>query len=64
MSGVARGARLEHPAYGELRRVTAAASVVLAENPSEMTLDGTNSWILRAPGAPRCVVVDPGLGGE
>ena len=49
-----------HPAYGELRPVTAAASVVLAENPSPMTLDGTNSWILRAPGAPGCVVVDPG----
>lgn len=58
--GGARGARVEHPAYGRLRRVTDAASVVLAENPSEMTLDGTNSWILRAPGARGCVVVDPG----
>jgi glyoxylase-like metal-dependent hydrolase (beta-lactamase superfamily II) len=25
-----------------------------------MTLDGTNTWVLRAPGEPRCVVVDPG----
>jgi glyoxylase-like metal-dependent hydrolase (beta-lactamase superfamily II) len=25
-----------------------------------MTLDGTNSWILREPGADGCVVVDPG----
>ena len=49
-----------HPAYGVLRPVTAAAAVVLAENPSPMTLDGTNSWILRAPGHARCVVVDPG----
>ncbi|MQA14414.1 MAG: MBL fold metallo-hydrolase [Pseudonocardiaceae bacterium] len=25
-----------------------------------MTLDGTNTWLLRAPGARECVVVDPG----
>jgi glyoxylase-like metal-dependent hydrolase (beta-lactamase superfamily II) len=25
-----------------------------------MTLDGTNTWVLRAPGVERCVVVDPG----
>ena len=42
-----------HPAYGLLRPVTQAAAVVLAENPSPMTLDGTNTWILRAPGAGR-----------
>jgi glyoxylase-like metal-dependent hydrolase (beta-lactamase superfamily II) len=52
--------RPEHPAYEQLRPVTGAASVVLAENPSPMTLDGTNSWILRAPGQAGCVVVDPG----
>lgn len=50
----------EHPAYGTLRPVTAAASVMLAENPSPMTLEGTNSWVLRAPGRHGCVVVDPG----
>lgn len=33
---------------------------VLAPNPSPMTLDGTNTWVLREPGARRCVVVDPG----
>ncbi len=33
---------------------------MLAENPSGMTLDGTNSWVLRAPGQRGCVVVDPG----
>ncbi len=49
-----------HPAYGLLRTVTQAAAVVLAENPSPMTLDGTNTWILRAPGQAGCVVVDPG----
>jgi glyoxylase-like metal-dependent hydrolase (beta-lactamase superfamily II) len=50
----------EHPAYEVLRPVTGAAGVVLAENPSGMTLDGTNSWVLRAPGQRGCVVVDPG----
>ncbi|TQS43890.1 MBL fold metallo-hydrolase [Cryptosporangium phraense] len=25
-----------------------------------MTLDGTNTWVLRAPGAEACVVIDPG----
>lgn len=54
------GERAEHPAYGVLRPVTSAASVLLADNPSAMTLDGTNTWILRAPGARDCVVVDPG----
>ena len=49
-----------HPAYGVARQVTAAAAVVLAQNPSAMTLDGTNSWVLRAPGQGSCVVVDPG----
>ncbi len=50
----------EHPAYEMLRPVTSAAGVVLADNPSGMTLDGTNSWVLRAPGQRGCVVVDPG----
>ena len=33
---------------------------VLAPNPGIMTLDGTNTWVLREPGAERSVVVDPG----
>lgn len=49
-----------HPAYGVLRPVTEQASVLLAENPSAMTLEGTNTWLLRAPGSGACVVVDPG----
>ena len=51
---------MSHPAYGELRSVTALASVLLAENPSPMTLEGTNTWVLRAPDAEECLVVDPG----
>jgi glyoxylase-like metal-dependent hydrolase (beta-lactamase superfamily II) len=41
-------------AFGERARC------VLAPNPSPMTLDGTNTWVLREPGADRSVVVDPG----
>jgi glyoxylase-like metal-dependent hydrolase (beta-lactamase superfamily II) len=40
--------------------VTEFASVLLAPNPGPMTLDGTNSYVLRAPGAETAVVVDPG----
>jgi glyoxylase-like metal-dependent hydrolase (beta-lactamase superfamily II) len=39
---------------------TPRARCVLAPNPSPMTLDGTNTWILAEPGSPRAVVVDPG----
>jgi glyoxylase-like metal-dependent hydrolase (beta-lactamase superfamily II) len=33
---------------------------LLAPNPGPMTLEGTNTWVLREPGDERCVVVDPG----
>ena len=36
------------------------ATCVLAPNPSPMTLDGTNTWVLREPEAQRSVVIDPG----
>jgi len=36
------------------------AQCVLAPNASFMTLDGTNTWVLREPDARRSVVVDPG----
>ncbi|WP_462185917.1 MULTISPECIES: MBL fold metallo-hydrolase [unclassified Frankia] len=42
------------------RQITPLAAVLLAPNPGPMTLDGTNTWILRAAGEERCVVVDPG----
>lgn len=35
-------------------------SRVLAPNPSPMTLDGTNTYVLGAPGSGQAVVVDPG----
>ena len=48
------------PAYGVLRPVTKTASVLLCENPGTMTLEGTNTWVLRGPGSDDIVIVDPG----
>jgi glyoxylase-like metal-dependent hydrolase (beta-lactamase superfamily II) len=39
---------------------TSQAWCVLAPNPSPMTLDGTNTWVIAAPGASSALVVDPG----
>jgi glyoxylase-like metal-dependent hydrolase (beta-lactamase superfamily II) len=39
---------------------TERARCVLAANPSPMTLDGTNTWILAEPGSEQAIVVDPG----
>ena len=40
--------------------VDAAVHCVLAPNPGPMTLEGTNTWVLHAPGSAAAVVVDPG----
>jgi glyoxylase-like metal-dependent hydrolase (beta-lactamase superfamily II) len=39
---------------------TARTRCVLAPNPSPMTLDGTNTWVIADPDSPAVVVVDPG----
>ena len=39
---------------------TARAVCVLAPNPSPMTLDGTNTWIVAEPDSDLAVVIDPG----
>jgi glyoxylase-like metal-dependent hydrolase (beta-lactamase superfamily II) len=36
------------------------ATLVRAPNPGPMTLDGTNTWVLRGAGAQAAVVIDPG----
>ncbi|HEU5266036.1 MAG TPA: MBL fold metallo-hydrolase, partial [Jatrophihabitans sp.] len=51
---------MTHPSYERLRPVLPQAAVVLQSNPGPMTLDGTNTWLLRAPGAAETIVVDPG----
>ncbi|MFI8090951.1 MBL fold metallo-hydrolase [Streptomyces sp. NPDC086080] len=53
LPGQPRGGVLSGPA-------TARAVNVLAPNPSVMTLDGTNTWILSEPDSDLAVVVDPG----
>lgn len=40
--------------------VTSRATCILCPNPSPMTLEGTNTWVLAEPGATQAVVVDPG----
>ncbi len=48
-------------AYEAFRQVTPYAGVVLADNPSPMTLEGTNTWLLRDDASRRsAVVIDPG----
>lgn len=55
---------MTHPAYGVVRPVveteSLTASVVLCDNPGIMTLEGTNTWVLRGRGSNEVVVVDPG----
>lgn len=53
LPGQPRGGALSGPA-------TDRAVNVLAPNPSAMTLDGTNTWILSEPDSALAVVVDPG----
>lgn len=54
------GSAPEHPAYGNLRPVTASTAVVLCDNPSAMTFEGTNTVLLSGEGSSTSVVVDPG----
>ncbi|MDX2357106.1 MBL fold metallo-hydrolase [Dietzia sp. PP-33] len=53
-------APITFPAYETLRSVTGLSGVILCDNPSEMTFEGTNTVVLRAPGSRTAVVVDPG----
>ncbi len=51
------------PAPGELPRTAELEPLVtrvLAPNPSGMTLDGTNTYVVGAPGSGQAVLVDPG----
>ena len=43
---------------------TTSATCELAPNPSPWTLDGTNTWLLQAPGANEAIIVDPGPSDE
>lgn len=55
--------RTDLPPFGQLPRVTVLDEVttrVLAPNPSPMTLDGTNTYVVGGPGG--AAIVDPGPG--
>jgi glyoxylase-like metal-dependent hydrolase (beta-lactamase superfamily II) len=39
---------------------TPRATCLLAPNPSPLTLDGTNTWVIAEPGSSSAVVIDPG----
>jgi glyoxylase-like metal-dependent hydrolase (beta-lactamase superfamily II) len=45
---------------GEVEQLPGWVTLVRAPNPGPMTLDGTNTWVLRAPGAEYAAVIDPG----
>lgn len=51
---------MKHPAYSQLRPVTPSAAVVLCDNPSYGSLEGTNTWVIRSAEDPRSIVIDPG----
>src|SRR5262249_7506391 len=57
-------AHVTTPTAAELDRLPRWATLVRAPNPGPMTLDGTNTWVLQAPGARESVVVDPGPADE
>jgi glyoxylase-like metal-dependent hydrolase (beta-lactamase superfamily II) len=48
------------PASGQVDRLPGWVTLLRAPNPGPMTLDGTNTWVLRGPGEEYAVVVDPG----
>jgi glyoxylase-like metal-dependent hydrolase (beta-lactamase superfamily II) len=54
------GGRVTTPAAALADRLPGWATLVRAPNPGPMTLDGTNTWVLRMPSADRALVVDPG----
>jgi glyoxylase-like metal-dependent hydrolase (beta-lactamase superfamily II) len=44
----------------EVEQLPGWVTLLRAPNPGPMTLEGTNTWVLRAPGAEYAAVIDPG----
>jgi glyoxylase-like metal-dependent hydrolase (beta-lactamase superfamily II) len=64
LAGPRAGVRLAGSATTPLVDLPGWIRLFRAPNPGPMTLTGTNSWVLRAPGHDTCVVVDPGPADE
>jgi glyoxylase-like metal-dependent hydrolase (beta-lactamase superfamily II) len=64
VTGSGSGGAGAEPAAGAATGIdgsgTKRARCVLAPNPSPMTLDGTNTWVIAGPGSADVIVVDPG----
>lgn len=60
MAGVAGPVHVTTPAGAVLDALPGWVRLVRAPNPGAMTLDGTNTWILRPPGHSAAVLIDPG----
>lgn len=60
MVGSWGAAHVTTPAAALAERLPGWVELVRAPNPGPMTLDGTNTWVLRAPGSAGAVVIDPG----
>jgi glyoxylase-like metal-dependent hydrolase (beta-lactamase superfamily II) len=64
LAGPRAGVRLTGSATTPLVDLPGWVRLFRAPNPGPMTLTGTNSWVLRAPGHQASVVVDPGPADE
>ncbi|BCJ27573.1 MBL fold metallo-hydrolase [Actinocatenispora sera] len=64
LAGPRAGVRLTGSATTPLVDLPGWVRLFRAPNPGPMTLTGTNSWVLGAPGQDGCVVVDPGPADE
>jgi glyoxylase-like metal-dependent hydrolase (beta-lactamase superfamily II) len=51
---------VSEPVVEVVDRLPGWATLVRAGNPGPMTLEGTNSWVLRPAGGSKCLIVDPG----
>ena len=60
MAGSNPVAHVTAPVVAVTERLPQWATLVRAPNPSPMTLDGTNTWVLRPAGHRSALVVDPG----
>lgn len=60
----AMGGHVTVPAAALAGELPSWVTLVRAPNPGPMTLEGTNTWLLRAPGQEQGIVVDPGPADE